>query len=620
MPVRRYDIPTPRLRDALRPSGSPWAFTTGVRAILAAAIIALAGVMFGEPASIGVAYCAATMSTLFAVGGTHRARLTAMAMQAIGAVMGIAIGAATPHTVLVAVVVAASMAMIAGMVAAIDPAFSAFALLLVVGTAYGQFGGSPLPVGLQCLWYLIGSVIVAAIVASESIATQPRHERAAISSLLMSNAALLDAIGDPIAASSARRNLADSASDCRSRLYEYRLTIRRGSESVDVIERAAQTARRVTLVVATLYAKGQPVPAAAGQLLRDAGCKVAAGESIDVPTVGADADSAIRLVAHALAAPPVHPSSDDTELVAAPSLSLILRSIVRAATRRPAIGAGVRLALCVAAATGLAAVMHGEHHAFWLPLTVAVVVRPELQSVFVRVLNRIVGSIVGAVLAAAVLLAAPDNWALALGAAVAMGLSAVAAPKVYGLFVIGITTSTLLSASIGEINPLAPELRLGDTLIGCAIAIIFGYVLWPRRLFVADSPVHASARSVAAYLRAAADPDTSATTLRDARRRAYDRTNALRRTLQSSALDPVVLSPTARAELPMVLALEDVADDITDLAHHVTESRIAPPRELLDSVEQEILAVGTHRVSVSSLNPYPDGPLPRIRATLSALP
>ncbi|MFH5207053.1 FUSC family protein [Antrihabitans sp. NCIMB 15449] len=121
-------------------------------------------------------------------------------------------------------------------------------------------------------------------------------------------------------------------------------------------------------------------------------------------------------------------------------------------------------------------------------------------------MNRIAGSIIGAVIAAAILLTGPDDWVLALCAAISMGLSALAAPKIYGLFVIGITSSTLLSASIGEVNRLAPELRLLDTLLGCTVAVVIGYVLWPGKLFATHTPLENAKRSTVTYLRAAADP------------------------------------------------------------------------------------------------------------------
>ncbi|MFH5232009.1 FUSC family protein [Antrihabitans spumae] len=617
--VRRYDIPVPRLWETLRPTSAPWAVSTGIRAIVSSAIIALAGVAFGNSASIGVAYFAATMSTLFAVGGFHRARLTAMLGQAVGAVIGIVVGSVTPNTLPIAVVVAAAVAMVGGMVAAIDPAFSAFSLLLVVGTAYGQFGGSPLSVTDQCLWYLIGSAIVAAIVAAESITVVPRRERQDISALLASNAAVLDALGGP-GCTQARRDLADTAAVCRATLYSYRLTLRRGTYAVDAIEAAAQAARRVTLVVISLYAKGAPAPPGASAIVRSAAADVAEGRVIAVRGFDTHPDPGLSPIVAALTAPARHPSLDDTESATPPTVPQFISSTIKTAMHRTSLGSGLRLAMCVAVATAGASALHGEHHAFWLVLTVGVVVRPELQSVFVRVINRIAGSIIGAVVAAAILLTGPDDWVLALCAAISMGLSALAAPKIYGLFVIGITSSTLLSASIGEVNRLAPELRLLDTLLGCTVAVVIGYVLWPGKLFATHTPLENAKRSTVTYLRAAADPKTQPLALGALRRRAYDDSHGLRRNLQSAVLEPNRLSPTVRTELPIALALEDVADDISDLAFTVAKTGIAPAAAEIDEIAGAIMALGPH----SATHPgsallhigNADGPLVRMRATL----
>lgn len=162
----------------------------------------------------------------------------------------------------------------------------------------------------------------------------------------------------------------------------------------------------------------------------------------------------------------------------APRLTLTRLGTARSPS---AVRTGLRLALCMGVATAAVVVLHEPSHSYWLPLTVAVVVRPEYGSVFVRTVNRVAGTIIGATFAALVLLLLPSSWPIAVCAALAIGFAVLSAPKLYALSVIGITASALLSASIGTPDPVFPLVRLLDTVLGCIIAIVFGYLIWPHR-------------------------------------------------------------------------------------------------------------------------------------------
>jgi uncharacterized membrane protein YccC len=99
------------------------------------------------------------------------------------------------------------------------------------------------------------------------------------------------------------------------------------------------------------------------------------------------------------------------------------------------------------------------------------VLRPEYGAVLVRSLHRLAGTIVGVVLVALLLAATVSPW-LGLAATAALGLAAFSAPRLYGLAVVGITGSALLSIAISAPGALQPWARLLDTVIGCAIALV----------------------------------------------------------------------------------------------------------------------------------------------------
>ncbi|GGF10351.1 FUSC family protein [Subtercola lobariae] len=346
---------------ALKPKPAAWAVFPAIRAVIAAGAVAAVGAATGHMDAVGVAYFGAACAVVFITNGGYRTRLTMLAAQAFGAVAGIVLGIVLPHDPVVLIVTATVVGMLAGMLGVIGPAATATAVMAVIGLAFGQFAGLPLPWWQQGAWYLAGTFVVAIAGVSPWI------------------------------------------------LQRWRLN-----------QHVAATASK--------------------------------------------------------------PSTTRS------SFSERSRASFRVVTTPDAIRTGIRLALCMAIATATVVALREPDHSYWLPLTVAVVVRPEYGSVFVRTVNRVVGTIIGATVAALVLLVLPASWPIAVAAALAIGFAVFAAPKLYALSVIGITASALLSASIGTPDPVFPLIRLLDTLLGCTIAVVFGYLLWP------GSSIHLTSR------------------------------------------------------------------------------------------------------------------------------
>ena len=223
-------------------------------------------------------------------------------------------------------------------------------------------------------------------------------------------------------------------------------------------------------------------------------------------------------------------------------------SALRGATTTAALWVGARIGLCVGLATALAILLHPPEHAFWIPLTVAVVLRPEYGAVLVRAVHRFLGTVVGVVaVAALVTLTSTPAW-LALAAALALGGAAFAAPRVYGLAVVGITGSALLSVAVGDPQGVQVWARLLDTSLGCALALVVGVLLWPRRGLPDQSRVFAT--GVAALARQIGGSDAD-----EAYRVAHDWRAELERGLAEP--DP---ARAAAAWLPVAIRLEHAVD------------------------------------------------------------
>jgi uncharacterized membrane protein YccC len=113
----------------------------------------------------------------------------------------------------------------------------------------------------------------------------------------------------------------------------------------------------------------------------------------------------------------------------------------------PVLGHTIRLVIAFGGAT-LAAVLVGGPHAFWLPLTVAWVAKPDLASTVSRVTMRVAGTIAGLLLTTALLLVVDGrSWtgvvlALSLGVFTALALAYIWAN--YPIAVIGVTSFVLV--------------------------------------------------------------------------------------------------------------------------------------------------------------------------------
>ena len=144
----------------------------------------------------------------------------------------------------------------------------------------------------------------------------------------------------------------------------------------------------------------------------------------------------------------------------------------------------LRLSLAVAASLVVAAHLPYESHAYWLILSIVVILKPSFSMTRQRRTDRVVGTLIGCVLTAAILRSVQAPVAL-IGF---MFIASVAAPAFlnvkYRYTAIAVSTRALLLIHL--IAPAGEEViaeRLLDTLIGAAIATLFSFVLpsWEYR-------------------------------------------------------------------------------------------------------------------------------------------
>jgi len=138
----------------------------------------------------------------------------------------------------------------------------------------------------------------------------------------------------------------------------------------------------------------------------------------------------------------------------------------------------VRLMACMGVA-GLVSEVLPLQRSYWVPLTVAIVLKPDYGSVFARAVQRGIGTIVGAVAGAVLLVLFHGAWLL-----VPFGVLAALLPygrnRNYGLLATFLTPLVVLLVDL--LKPVGWRLagdRLIDTLIGCAIVLVVGFAPWP---------------------------------------------------------------------------------------------------------------------------------------------
>lgn len=528
-----------------------------------AAAVAVVGAVTGELQAVGVAYLGAACAAAFLVGGVFWARMTTLVAQSVGAAIGISLGVLLPTSAVGLIVTAAAAGFVSGLVGAVGPSAPGFGMMLSIGVAFGQFGGSSLPWWQQVLGYLVGTALVTVAALSPWLFRRGTLERQLLADVFVAAADLCAVVGT------------DAARPARVRLAAASAAARTGSEH--------PRAELVAFAAATLYGQGDSVPPEAVAAVRAAAAQVGDGAAVSVPVTFDHADAGLQALADALGASPSRPAERIT-----PRRSL--GPVIRAIPTRPALANGTRTGLCMAVATAITVAMHEPDHAFWLALTVAVIVRPEYGSVFVRTVNRVCGSLAGALLAAAVLHVFPSGLPVAAAAALALCFAVMTAPKLYALAVIGITNSALLAGSIGAADPVLPGIRLSDTVIGAAVAIVFGYLLWPgaRRLPVA-ARLGTALAAARGYLAEAVKPPGQRVRYQARRDDAYRLAHQVRQAAEAALREPPPVSSLASEIIPGAIAVEEVVDSITAIAAAIDAGQ--QPGALIDDVERRLRAI-----------------------------
>jgi uncharacterized membrane protein YccC len=139
----------------------------------------------------------------------------------------------------------------------------------------------------------------------------------------------------------------------------------------------------------------------------------------------------------------------------------------------------VRLSLCVAIGDSLGRMLHWPR-SYWMPMTIAIILKPDFTATFSRGVLRLIGTFVGLVFATALFHAVSPSPAVeVVFIAILAYLLRCFGPANYGVFVVGISGLVVLLFALTGVAPSQVIAARGlNTLVGGLIALVI-YGIWP---------------------------------------------------------------------------------------------------------------------------------------------
>ncbi|MFJ9893938.1 FUSC family protein [Streptomyces sp. NPDC091280] len=598
----------------LQPQQAPLNRPALARAAVAMSLPLALGLATGHTAYGALASMGALSGVIGDTADAYRMRILNIAIPQLFGAIGVTLGAAVHGHGWLAVTVLTLVALVSGMISTIGAVASVSGLLLLLNSVIGA--GLPLPGAWWLAPVLMSGggllVLLLALLAWPLRSGVP--ERTAVANTYRTVADLLTTCGDdptatttpddrPTPATTTPDNHPPSAYDAARQAVTQSL-----NQSYDLVlaRRARHHGRNpeLTRLLAQLNAitpvveaapavhqSGRPLPPQVRAAVRHLAHAVETGYTgpigLDLPTPTSETtravDHALRHAAEVVTAPDVDPRGIDDRL----GRPAALRVRAARAARNVLLSAGswrygLRLALCIGLAQVLVSTVPVPR-SYWIALTITFVLKPDFGSVFSRALLRALGTVAGLVIAAAVLSAVPRGWWDVLVLLLLAPLIPALTPRGYGYQTMAITPVILLLSDI--LNHQGTALlvpRLVDSLIGCGIALIAGYLLWPESWHtrVGDRLAEAVADTAGYVESAFATPGSAGAEADPAararmRRRLYRDLSVIRTEFQRALTEPPPTGRLAAGWLPLVVAVERIVDATT--AARVRVKHGAPP-------------------------------------------
>ncbi|MDH6517771.1 putative membrane protein YccC [Streptomyces sp. SAI-135] len=556
----------------LQPQQAPINWPAVARAAIAMTLPLAVGLAVDRPLYGALASMGALSGVIGDTADAYRMRILNIAIPQLFGAVGVTLGSLVYGQGWLAVWAVTGVALVSGMISTIGAVASVSGLLLLLNSVVGA--GLPMPGEWWTAPLLMTGggllVLLLALLAWPLRSGVP--ERAAVAGSYRAVAGLMAACGRA-EYDEARHAVTQSLNQSYDLVLARRA--RHHGRSPELTRLLAQLNAITPVVEAApaAHLSGRPlapeIPEAVRHLAQavETGYTGPTGLRLPVPVseTARAVDHALRHAAEVVAAPDVDPSGIDDRLGRPAALG------VRAAraARNVALSAaswryGLRLALCIGLAQALVSIVPVPR-SYWVALTITFVLKPDFGSVFSRALLRALGTVAGLVVAAAVLSQVPRGWWDVAVMLVLAPLIPALTPRGYGYQTAAITPVILLLSDVLNHQGTALLMpRLLDSLMGCAIALVAGYLLWPESWHtrVGDRLADAVA-DTATYVESAFLPSTEPSARARMRRRLYRDLSVIRTEFQRALTEPPPTGRRAAAWWPLVVAVERIVDATT---------------------------------------------------------
>ena len=599
------------LYEVVRPKPAPLPWPDMIRSALAVCVPLGTGLAVGKITIGLLPALGGLLGTMADRGGSYLYRVERVSVVGVfGGAAGLAVGSAIHGRGWIAVIALMVMAAVSALLSSLGDIGSQTGLQLLVyaSLGIGPFGAQR-PLWHTALGFLVGVVWALVLILPGWLLSPHGQEQRAVAAVYQALADQLAAIGTGDFA--ARRQAATSATGTA---YDEVLTARsvsagRNRPRMRLIAALNASNLMAEAVTALGVAGTRPPPLVIETVSRLADAIRTGAQPPMIPPAW-DASPGTLALRDAMAGAARVLSRDwtpgdrtraavDAEMQSRPGTS---RDLIADRLSR-VVGGGqvsrtfvLRLTACMGVA-GVVSEVLPLQRSYWVPLTVAIILKPDYGSVFARAVQRGIGTIVGAVIGAVLLELFHGAWLL-----VPFGLLAALLPygrnRNYGLLATFLTP--LVVVLVDLLNPIGWRLaseRLVDTLIGCAIVLVVGFAPWPMSWYVhLPGKFGQAARDVCDYMREALGPPPGSASLAVARSRrlrsTYRALGELRTEFQRTMSEPPSISRSATAWYPALVGLESVLDAVTSVSLAVGRGATVPPAgvsqlcDALDAISQ----------------------------------
>lgn len=496
---------------------------------------------------------------------------------------------AAPAWVVIAVMAAAAFA--SGIASGLSSVLSIATMqgLLIAALAIGVPAAKPS--WQPAVLFLIGAFIYCVLLAVEALLTWRRPDRLALQRILdaLADLAQRQADGGQDLTSGRQRVIAALDAFDRTTIQHRRY----GQGPMVEFDHAAMISRAADQLLARLMAADAVAErsAAAADRLRRVAAAVADGRRLDpLPDDGSLLRVRVREAAIWTKRGTAHTPARPRRPLTWPGPAVVTSAI--------------RLAVVTGAAYAVF-LLTPLPRGYWIPLTVALVMKPDLGSVFARAVTRSAGTVIGAVFALLLGLLLTGDVLLSGAVVVLSALLPWATAHSYAFKAVLMTPLIMImiaavEPSGGHVDALTGA-RILATLVGGALVIVLGYLVWPSARHPDIAGVFSRALvALSAYADTVSAGDADDVAVSAARRSTYRALSDTGAAVQRTLAEPPPAGAEACAWLPVVSAAERVADRITDLSARVRTADRADDAAMLAALAARVARLAGHPVHILS--------------------